>query len=821
MVRFVDLLYGHVEVPEWLVPFIKLPEFVRLRGVRLSNVDSFYFKDFAAPSRWEHGIAVAALAHRCCLRRGLSLNERVTVVVAALLHDVGTPPFAHTAEAVLANFDHELAGQQVLGFQTVWERPPDTPIFESQLAQFQRACEQLGRRLKVRVDPDEIARCVVGEGELGFLINGSVDLDNADNVTRASLFLGQEVTGEVPLGVADWLAVQDGVVTELGEVVNEAVQKWLVYRERLYTAFFDADGEELARTAFLQHLMRRALDAGLEREYLVRATDDELIRRIGAMDDLGAEDFRAGLSELVQRYRLLEAPVCIANVPLVDDATLGTLRHPDAVAWMTRHLRTERLEPMLLVMSRRFGTGSTQSLLPEAVGTLLVFHLGSRGGSRELVRKLLELRGGGAERRKRGGGEANRVLSKCLEEWKQEKPWLVENRHRRRNVKAALEDVGDWGFRLSRNDCFHVYPSTFVHAIPANLLVALGVRGDRVLDPYGGTGQTALEAIKYGNDAVIGDVNTIACLAAKARLTFIGRENRERLRQLSAEQLMACEPAEVPTMELLEEWFHPDTVQELARILGHIDARRSSVLQVALKACFSAILPSCTGRRGEQHGYFADNCPLSKGVDGPPYQPAAELFLERVRKLLRGAERLYGVLARQGRAAATELARVDVRQVDVARAVPASYGLQEESVGAVVTSPPYLCMADYALGQRLSYEWLAPTLLEEDFEREMGARRMRFRRDGDGSTVGAYMEGLGAFAKLARRVVRRGGFVAVVLGQPVAKKYRDVGVVEHLDVAMEEQGFERIWAVERRISWHRNHGYARLKTERISVHTRA
>ena len=821
MVRFVDLLYGHVEVPEWLVPFIKLPEFVRLRDVRLSNVDSFYFKDFAGPSRWEHGIAVAALAHRCCLRRGLSLNERVTVVLAALLHDVGTPPFAHTAEAVLANFNHELAGQQLLGYQTVWERPPDAPIFESQLPQFQKACERLSRRLKVRVDPDEIARCVVGEGDLGFLINGSVDLDNADNVTRASLFLGQEVTREVPLGVADWLAVQDGVVTELGEVLNEAVQKWLGYRERLYAAFFSADGEELARTAFLQHLMRRALDAGLGREYLVRATDAELIRRIGAMDDVGANDFRSGLSELVQRYRLLEAPVCIANVPLVDDATLRILRHPDAVAWMTRCLRTERFEPMLLVMSRRFGSGRTESLLPDAVGTFLVFHLGSRGGVREFIGRLNELRGDGTGRMGREGGEPNRALANCLHEWRREKPWLIENRHRRRNVKAALEDVGDWGFRLSRNDCFHVYPSTFVHAIPANLLVALGVRGDRVFDPYGGTGQTGLEAIKYGNDAVIGDVNTIACLAAKARLTFISRENRERLRQLNAERLMAAEAAEVPTMELLDEWFHADTLQELASILGYIDARRSAVLQVALKACFSAILPSCTGRRGEQHGYFADNCALSRGVEVPPYQPAVELFLERVGKLLKGAERLYGGFARQGRNAAVELARVDVRQVDVAQAVPGSYGLDEGSVGAIVTSPPYLCMADYTLGQRLSYEWLAPPLLAEDFGREMGARRLRFRRDRDGRTVREYMAGLEAFAKLAGRVVRKGGFVAVVLGQPVAKKYRDARVREYLDVAMEEQGFERVWVAERKINWHRNHGYARLKTERISVHAKA
>lgn len=37
---FSDTLYGKIEIPDWLIPFIKAPEFLRLRGVRLSNVDS-------------------------------------------------------------------------------------------------------------------------------------------------------------------------------------------------------------------------------------------------------------------------------------------------------------------------------------------------------------------------------------------------------------------------------------------------------------------------------------------------------------------------------------------------------------------------------------------------------------------------------------------------------------------------------------------------------------------------------------------------------------------------------------------------------------
>src|ERR1700733_8491712 len=105
---FRDVLYGKIEVPDYLMPFLWLPEFVRLRGVRLSNVDSIEFKDFNGPSRWEHAIGVLHLARTCALERRMTREDSLHLSLAALLHDVATPPFAHTAEYVLSDFDHEM-----------------------------------------------------------------------------------------------------------------------------------------------------------------------------------------------------------------------------------------------------------------------------------------------------------------------------------------------------------------------------------------------------------------------------------------------------------------------------------------------------------------------------------------------------------------------------------------------------------------------------------------------------------------------------------------------------------------------------------------
>src|ERR1700730_12526349 len=189
MIEFSDILYGTIRLPDWLSPFLKIPEFVRLRGVRLSNVDSYQFKDLAGPCRWEHCVSVAWLAMKCADRRRMSERDRVQLVLAALLHDVATPPFAHTAEYVLEGFDHEIECQSLLSARTDDDFIAGTPVFAAQLPRFRTTCEQMSKQTKVNVDPDEVAKMVVGDAEYGFLIHGSIDLDNADNVTRACLHM--------------------------------------------------------------------------------------------------------------------------------------------------------------------------------------------------------------------------------------------------------------------------------------------------------------------------------------------------------------------------------------------------------------------------------------------------------------------------------------------------------------------------------------------------------------------------------------------------------------------------------------------------------
>jgi HD superfamily phosphohydrolase len=813
-VRFRDILYGQIDLPDWLSPFIRSPEFVRLRGVGLSNVDSVELKDFNGPSRWEHGIAVAWLAAQCASAGRLPVKQSMELVVAGLLHDVATPPFAHTAESVLASFDHEVETHNILAAHFSDSAWPGAPVFESELPQFRRLCDRVSRDEGVRLDPDEVASMVVGDGQLGYLVAGTVDLDNLDNVTRACLYLGSEVDRILPVRLARWLGRQSGPPVDLEQLDNADLSIWLQYRQALYSTFFNASDEELGREALLQHLMRRALRGGLHRRSLIWNTEDQLLSTIATIDDGPRSATDVGLAELVRRYRLLEPNRRLLAVAIEDEESLRALQSPQAASWIERQLSGPDLEVSVLIAARRWGRSDGEKLIHEPPGALLVFKLGTEWYHDQLP-EWLRARIGVAVRGKRLTREVSRVMTAQIAAWTSELPWFEASAARRESVRDALESIGDWGFRLSRNDSFHAYPSTFVHAIPASLISALGLRHQTIVDPFGGTGQTAIEAVKCGGGAITSDANAIATRVARARLTYLSAVRRKYLRSLTVLDIRNAHPVAAPAYHLRDKWHHPATLDELCLVYGFIVSCADSVTRQFLETCFSAVLPATTDRRGLQHGFFADNTPLKRGRTAPEYHEVIEPFLAKVLRNVDLTERMYSLIERDGRLAERELDRVRVLRLDALTASPDDYGVVRHSLPAIITSPPYLGMSDYALGNRLSYYWLERESLDADFRIEMGARRKRFA---SGTVVQNYFGDMKRFAALAHGLLRPGGMLATVLGTPEATAFRDLDVLNEVDRILTEAGLDLLWSRVRAISWHRNHGYQRLRTERVAVY---
>ena len=285
MPRFFDALYGSIEIPDWISPFLIIPEFIRLRDVRLSNVDSIDYKDFGSANRWSHAIGVAYLSTICATERELDTKDRIILTLAGLLHDVATPPFAHTAEYVLTGFSHEIETSKILSQFTSEITNPNIPIFGSALPAFNAECRKLSSRIGVKISPEEISECILGAGPLGFLISGTIDLDNADNVVRGSYFMGINVSRSLPVEIAKWLARQSSAPLCLNSIDVDIIKDWRSTREQYYSNFFSSSDQELGRQALLQHLMRRAISSGMSQSTLVWNTDSGFLYAAESIED--------------------------------------------------------------------------------------------------------------------------------------------------------------------------------------------------------------------------------------------------------------------------------------------------------------------------------------------------------------------------------------------------------------------------------------------------------------------------------------------------------------------------------------------------------
>jgi DNA methylase len=341
-------------------------------------------------------------------------------------------------------------------------------------------------------------------------------------------------------------------------------------------------------------------------------------------------------------------------------------------------------------------------------------------------------------------------------------------------LSSALSRV-NWDFPGSTtlSDSIHLlhkFPGNFIPEIPSYLVQLLTKAGDIVFDPFCGSGTTGVEAVALGRRAWQCDANRVSALVAEAKLLAVTRppvvDHLARLAERVAARGLFSNVVD-PTQQMersrekdseLRSWFHPETLAGLSRVWDEIGNMTNDDARTVALAVFSDTLFACaspgsrhtrTGLRRRHHwGWIADNVkPRQLKIHDAGEFLAARL--EYVRGVIGGRQR--------DRHSEWRVWQGDARAID----------LPDESVDAVITSPPYLGMIDYALANRLTYLWCGWSLAD-DRQREIGSRARRGRRDAKETYLAAMQGVIGEIA----RVLRNDGYCAVVLG--CSRKYPGV-----------------------------------------------
>ena len=222
-----------------------------------------------------------------------------------------------------------------------------------------------------------------------------------------------------------------------------------------------------------------------------------------------------------------------------------------------------------------------------------------------------------------------------------------------------------------------------------------GRAGARVLDPFCGTGTTALCASYRGRTAVTTEINPFLVWLSRAKTDYYAPRMIAGLRadgRAAADGLRRSDGPRVPLprMRNIERWWSPEALDFLRALKGAVDARFPSEGQrrtLFLLAFCRTLIKLSNAAFNHQSMSFK---PPAAGQEGFGFQPDWPLLFQRELEFV-----LDGALVNP--TGEVQVVRADARQLP-----PAEAG----AIDCVITSPPYVNRMSYIRELRPYMYWL-------------------------------------------------------------------------------------------------------------------
>ncbi len=367
-------------------------------------------------------------------------------------------------------------------------------------------------------------------------------------------------------------------------------------------------------------------------------------------------------------------------------------------------------------------------------------------------------------------------------------------------LRLAIEN-SDWNFADSDTREYthgiHRYSGKFIPQIARQAIELLTLPSEIVLDPFCGSGTTLLEAALVSRRAIGVDLNPLAVLIARTKCTPIDATSRNNLLRLLRDRIGELEEGEgLPLFQhgnssdhrLLSEcdgdprlsdpwfvkWFDNDGLIRLVWLHRIIEDINSTVCRDLAMVALSDIVRRCSHAAGGYPNVMYDK-------SRRPRPDPLPLFLRRLEEIVTSVATLDGTNCE---------GFVEVRHLPAQ-----ATNLENESVDAVVTHPPYIGSVPYAEYGAISLKWLGhdPKSLDKQLtggQRQSSNVLSRFQLAYKEMLVESY------------RVLKPGRHIFLMVGHPLVKGVRvDLSEITRqlaLEAGFEEFAFTTRQGVNRR-----------------------
>lgn len=359
-----------------------------------------------------------------------------------------------------------------------------------------------------------------------------------------------------------------------------------------------------------------------------------------------------------------------------------------------------------------------------------------------------------------------------------------------KKIASALGAI-DWSFTDDDTSFLthdlHPYPAKFIPQIPGHCIANLSLPGELILDPFGGSGTTALEAVRHGRRALSVDANAVGTLIGRVKTSNLDRTAARELHAIrsalttllvdlpSPEILCEKHRACIPEIPNIDKWFPISSRGELAGIRERIGKITSEKARDIALLALSRIVLSVSFQDSETR-YTSKPHEIPQGETIKRYLVALDAI---VRNVIRTQAALrYGVSA---------FVTADTRNLakDVCR---------PGTVDLIVTSPPYGNANDYHLYHRFRLLWLGHD------PRNLGRIEIgsHLRHQKESSGFDTYAEEMEQTLQNMYEFLRPGRYAVLVVGDAIYKKVLYLAA-ELLGERAEKVGFETVCILDRQI----------------------
>lgn len=300
---------------------------------------------------------------------------------------------------------------------------------------------------------------------------------------------------------------------------------------------------------------------------------------------------------------------------------------------------------------------------------------------------------------------------------------------------------------------FHAYPARIHPLLVRTLLLRFSKEGDRVLDPFAGSGTVAVEALAHHRRGFGCDIHPVPLGIARQRTRRATAERRKRLESTAATLLSraASRARNRPSLDAdpeLSTAFLAPVLDELLALRDELGMIRDAEHRETLLWILSSLLVKLS-RQSSESDTRLEHGPAAKGL-------ALRLFRERTVELnLARRALLHAAGPRSPESPDPVLVRADARHLP----------LPDACFDLMISSPPYLGTYDYAGMQALRARFLGLPA-ETASQLEIGSRSAT--KAEPVQALQRYREQLGQVLTEVDRTLRPGARAFLVLGDPTA-----------------------------------------------------